>query len=118
MPQRLGAGSASHLLIEFAIGAREHNDADEAPIVWLFNTSPLPWRDIVSQPVLHRLWRRITEESTDRQPALMEPLRVDEAPPAWLRQCPTSAMARPHWVLVEPGSAPLVEVVGSRFEAV
>ena len=114
-PHRLGTGGGAHVLVEFAIGAREHDEAG-APIVWLFNTSPLPWHDIIAQPILERLWRRLTEDvGLTHGSALMQPLRADEHPPSWMRHCPTSAMARPHWVLLEPESAPLVEVTGSRF---
>ena len=114
-PHRLGTGGGAHVLVEFAIGAREHDEAG-ALIVWLFNTSPLPWHDIIAQPILERLWRRLTQDvGLTHGSALMQPLRADEHPPSWMRHCPTSAMARPHWVLLEPESAPLVEVTGSRF---
>ena len=114
-PRKLGAGNEASMLVEFAIGARASGAAD-APIVWLFNTSPLPWRgSSLTQPMLQRLYLRLTEDAGADRPALMERLGVDEPPPAWMRQCPTSTMARPHWVLLDPKTAPIVEVMGSRF---
>jgi len=114
VPRTLGAGDEASMLVEFAIGARE-SDAAAAPLVWLFNTSALPWRgSSLTQPMLKRLYLCLTE-GWGHRPALMNRLGVDEPPPAWMRQCPTSTMARPHWVLLDPESAPVVEVMGSRF---
>ena len=45
----------------------------------------------------------------------MRRLAVDAPPPGWLCDCPTAQGARPHWVLRDANTAPVVEVVGSRF---
>lgn len=117
---------------------------EEDCVRWLFNSSPLAWQGALGQVDLDRLWcalpcpshppphrerhsppparsprrscfsrprRRLTQGPTP----LMRRLRADEEPPAWMLDCPTGGTVRPHYVLVDPAAAPLVEVRGSRF---
>jgi len=108
-----------HRLVEFAIGARSTagiskvapTAGEEDCVRWLFNSSPLAWQGALGQVDLDRLWRRLTQGPTP----LMRRLRADEEPPAWMLDCPTGGTVRPHYVLVDPAAAPLVEVRGSRF---
>ena len=106
-PRRLGTGGGAHRIAEFVLGAK----GEDGGVTWLCNSSPLSWHDSLPQVQLEALWLRLTEDQPGR-PALMRRLPVDDAPPAWLGACPTTANTRPHWVLRSAATAP---VVGSRF---